>query len=81
MKLAISQKQSNEEEDEGIQNHEKAYIYNLLKAHYYDVQEIIYNIQYYKIPLQVVKEELDKKASMGRCHLDNPENIKFLRVS
>ena len=60
------------------QDHEIGYIYNLLKAHYYDIQEIFYQIQYYQIPLSVVKDELDKKERIGRCHLDDPANIKFL---
>jgi CheY-like chemotaxis protein len=59
-------------------DHEMGYIYNLLKAHYYDIQDILYQIQYYRIPLTVIKEELDKKERIGRCHLDDPQNIKFL---
>ncbi len=60
------------------EDHEIGYVYNLLKAHYYDIQEIFYQIQYYQVPLSVVKSELDKKERIGRCHLDDPANIKFL---
>ena len=57
---------------------EMGYIYNLLKSHYYDIQEILYQIQMHKIPLKIIKEELDKKERIGKCHLDNPGTIKFL---
>ena len=58
--------------------HELGHMYNLLKSHYYDIQDILYQIQYYKIPASVVLQELDKKQRMGRCHLDDPEYIKLL---
>lgn len=64
--------------NEGSNEQEMGYIYNLLKIHYYETQEILYQIQLYKIPTDVVIEELDKKQRLGRCHLDDPENIKFL---
>ncbi|SMF69402.1 response regulator [Pseudobacteriovorax antillogorgiicola] len=76
MQLAI-QIAKEDHEDEST-DHELGYIYNLLKSHYYDIQEILYQIQYYHVPISVVKEELDKKERMGKCHLDDPENIKFL---
>lgn len=77
-KMEIALRITEEQIEEQATNHELGYIYNLLKSHYYDIQDILYQIQYYKIPLSVVKEELDKKERMGRCHLDDPENIKFL---
>jgi CheY-like chemotaxis protein len=64
--------------NEGGSQQELGYIYNLLKIHYYETQEILYQIQLYKVPTEVVLEELDKKQRLGRCHLDDPENIKFL---
>lgn len=59
-------------------NHERGYIYNLLKTYYYDINEILYQIQYHNVSLDVVKSELDKKQRMGRCHLDDLDSIKFL---
>ena len=76
MHLAIQLRVENEDEDTA--DHELGYIYNLLKSHYYDIQEILYQIQYYHVPISVVKEELDKKERIGKCHLDDPDNIKFL---
>ncbi len=57
---------------------EVGYIYNLLKSHYYDIQGIMYEIHVHKIPLSVIRDELDKKEKIGTCHLDVLENIKFL---
>ncbi len=79
MHLAIQIK--DEVDQENTADHELGYIYNLLKSHYYDIQEILYQIQYYHVPISVVKEELDKKERIGKCHLDDPENIKFLGAS
>lgn len=79
MQLAIQIKA--EKQEDNTADHELGYIYNLLKSHYYDIQEILYQIQYYHVPISVVKEELDKKERMGKCHLDDPENIKFLGVA
>lgn len=76
MQLAIQISQDREEEVST--DHELGYIYNLLKSHYYDIQEILYQIQYYHVPIAVVKDELEKKARIGKCHLDDPEHIKFL---
>ena len=76
MQLAIEI--SKDKNEESSTDHELGYIYNLLKTHYYDIQEILYQIQYYHVPISVVKEELDKKERIGKCHLDDPENIKFL---
>ncbi|MFW7380157.1 MAG: response regulator [Oligoflexus sp.] len=77
-KMEVAIRITTKQEAEQSTNHELGYIYNLLKTHYYDIQDILYQIQYYRVPLSVVKEELDKKERMGRCHLDDPENIKFL---
>lgn len=79
MKLAIEIAKNSE--DDTTTDHELGYIYNLLKSHYYDIQEILYQIQYYHVPISVVKDELDKKERMGKCHLDDPENIKFLATT
>lgn len=68
----------NERPENDASNHELGYIYNLLKFHYYDINEILHQIQYYNVPLEAVRNELDKKQRMGRCHLDDLESIKFL---
>lgn len=65
-------------EPPGASEQELGYIYNLLKTYYYDIEGIMHQIHLYKIPLEVVRDELDKKQRIGRCHLDNPESIKFL---
>jgi DNA-binding NtrC family response regulator len=57
---------------------EMGHVYNLLKSHYYDIQEILYQIQLHRIPLKVIKEELDKKERIGKCYLDDPGTIKLL---
>ena len=75
MSTAIS---LNHRPDNDATYHELGYIYNLLKFHYYDINEILHQIQYYNIPLEAVKAELDKKQRMGRCHLDDVDSIKFL---
>ena len=77
-KMHLAIQISGEDDTSATADHELGYIYNLLKSHYYDIQEILYQIQYYHVPIKVVKEELDKKERMGKCHLDDPENIKFL---
>ena len=59
MHLAI-QIQADVERNDETADHELGYIYNLLKTHYYDIQEILYQIQYYHVPISVVKDELDK---------------------
>lgn len=63
---------------EDSSDQEIGYIYNLLKTHYYDIQVILHQIHLYNIPLEVIRQELDKKQRIGKCHLDDPENIKFL---
>ncbi len=65
-------------EDAQESDQEWGYIYNLLKAHYYDIQGILYQIQLHRIPMDIIKDELDKKERIGKCFLDDPENIKFL---
>ncbi|RYZ58191.1 MAG: response regulator [Proteobacteria bacterium] len=57
---------------------ELGYVYNLLKIHYYEIQEILYQIQYHRIPMDVILKELDKKQRLGKCYFDDPENIKLL---
>ncbi len=66
------------EVDESSDHQEIGHIYNLLKSYYYDIQAILYQIQLYKVPVQIIKDELDKKQRIGKCFLDDPENIKFL---
>ncbi|MBC7658797.1 MAG: response regulator [Chitinophagaceae bacterium] len=75
--VELHEKFVDERSDEGEQ--ELGYIYNLLKTHYYETQEILYQIQYHRIPIATVLKELEKKQRLGKCHLDDPENIKFLR--
>lgn len=65
-------------EEEPTSDQEWGYIYNLLKSHYYDIQAIVHQIQLYRIPMSVIKDELDKKERIGKCFLDDIENIKFL---
>jgi DNA-binding response OmpR family regulator len=66
------------DQDDLQSDQEIGYIYNLLKSYYYDIQAILYQIQLYKIPTHIIKDELDKKQRIGKCFLDDPENIKFL---
>jgi DNA-binding NtrC family response regulator len=56
---------------------EKAYIYNTLKTYYYDIDQIMNKINKYQIPLSFIKDELEKKESTGKCHLDDPNNLKY----
>jgi len=79
MNRAVSvQEEFNEDiDEEGSQ--ELGYVYNLLKAHYYETQEIMYQLQYHRIPMAIILKELDKKQRLGKCFLDDPENIKLLK--
>ncbi len=74
--VTVQEEFSDELNEEGSQ--ELGYVYNLLKAHYYETQEIMYQIQFYRIPIAIILKELDKKQRLGKCFLDDPENIKFL---
>lgn len=65
------------EEVEEAPEQEKAYIYNSLKAHYYDVEKIISKINRYQIPLSFIRDELDKKSASGKCMLDDINNLKY----
>lgn len=74
--LTVQEEFAEERGDEGEQ--ELGYVYNLLKMHYYEIQEILYQIQYHRIPMSIILKELDKKQRLGKCYLDDPENIKLL---
>lgn len=76
-KMAIATDLLGLRSDESV-NHELGYVYNLLKFHYYDINEILYQIQYHRVSLDVVKSELEKKQRIGRCHLDDLDSIKLL---
>lgn len=76
IRLAISFYQESVSKDKSEQ--ERGYIYNQLKAFYYDFEKIIYNIQFYNIPLNLVSEELEKKERTGKCLLDDPEYVKLM---
>lgn len=65
-------------EDSVGSDQEWGYVYNLLKSHYYDIQAIVHQIQLYRVPLEVIKTELEKKERIGKCFLDDTENIKLL---
>ncbi len=77
MKLAIDMHRKLTLETYGS-DQELGYVYNLLKTYYYDIQEILHQIQLHHIPISVVKEELEKKQRLGKCFLDDPESIRFL---
>ncbi|MBQ46944.1 MAG: hypothetical protein CMP10_05570 [Zetaproteobacteria bacterium] len=79
IRLAISLQTS--EVDEEISDQEAGYIYNQLKSYYYDFEKIIQNIQQYNVPLSVVSAELEKKGRIGKCLLDNPDNVKNLKAA
>lgn len=66
-----------QEEVEEATDQEKAYIYNSLKTHYYDIDKIMNKINRYKVPLSFIKEELEKKAASGKCMLDDLNNLKY----
>lgn len=69
----------NESEDTtSCSQQELGHIYSQLKLYYYDIQDILFQINYYNIPMSVVREELEKKEKLGKCFLDDPQNIKFL---
>ncbi|RYZ80062.1 MAG: response regulator, partial [Proteobacteria bacterium] len=68
--LEVHEKFMDVESSEGAEQ-ELGYIYNLLKTHYYETQEILYQIQFHRIPVAIVLQELDKKERLGKCHLDD----------
>lgn len=74
-KIKIAVSMSNKVNNDIPADQEVGYLYNLLKSHYYDFEKIMYNIQYYNIPLNLIALELEKKERSGKCLLDDPEYI------
>ena len=81
MNRALTVEESFAEERCDELEQELGYVYNLLKMHYYEIQEILYQIQYHRIPMSIILKELDKKQRLGRCYFDDPENIKLLSLA
>lgn len=79
-KMKVAVEMTNRQGDEhSSSDQELGYVYNLLKTFYYDTQAIMHQIQLHHIPITVIKDELDKKQRLGKCFLDDPESIRFLK--
>ena len=55
-----------------------AYLYDRLKSHYYDYEEIIYHIKNKGISMEAVLKEIEKKERLGKCLLDDDESRESL---
>lgn len=55
---------------------DKAYIYNTLKSHYYDIDRILQTINQVNMPTEAVHRELEKKMTTGKCLFDDIQNLK-----
>lgn len=60
---------------------ERAFVFNALKMHYYDVDRIMRLIQQHHIPMSVVTAELQKKEATGSCIFDDLHGLKYFNRS
>ena len=67
VKIAVDVHRS--QDVERLDSQEKAYIYNSLKAIYYDADKILGKVRKYNIPISIVTEELEKKDGYGEMHV------------
>ena len=77
-KVKLAEDVTKDISERGLSEQDVGHIYNLLKSHYYELDDIFVYIKRNNIPLSIIRDELRKKERFGKCLFDfiaKPEQV------